>query len=249
MSALTPSSLPPLSPSSFETAAISEKEGRLPSSLPLRTNGWISVDGLGFFVKRAIDLVGASLGLLFLSPIMLVIALLIRFDSPGPVLFRQMRRGYRGRVFPLLKFRTMSVDAEQRLGDLEKSNESIGDVLFKLRNDPRVTPIGRILRRYSLDELPQFLNVLRGEMSLVGPRPLQLRDSDRLLALNPEAYTRRLQVIPGLSGPWQIGGRSEVGYERMLELDLQYIETWSLGRDLWIICKTFLVVLLRRGAY
>jgi lipopolysaccharide/colanic/teichoic acid biosynthesis glycosyltransferase len=143
----------------------------------------------------------------------------------------------------------MTVDAEQQLGDLEKSNESAGEVLFKLRNDPRVTSVGKILRRYSLDELPQLLNVLRGEMSLVGPRPLQLRDSDRLLALNPEAYARRLQVMPGVSGPWQIGGRSELGYERMIELDLQYVENWSLGQDLWIICKTFLVVLRGRGAY
>jgi len=193
--------------------------------------------------------VGALLGLLFLSPIMMIVALLIRFDSPGPVLFRQLRRGYRGRMFPVLKFRTMTVDAEQQLGALEESNESAGGVLFKLRNDPRVTRVGSFLRRYSLDELPQLINVLRGEMSLVGPRPLQLRDSDLLLNLNPEAYSRRLQVIPGLSGPWQISGRSELSYEDMVELDLEYVENWSLGRDLWIISKTFLVVLLRRGAY
>jgi len=194
-------------------------------------------------------LLGALLGLLFLSPIMVIVALLIRLDSPGPVLFRQSRRGYRGQMFPVLKFRTMTVDAEQQLGALEKSNESAGGVLFKLRNDPRVTRVGSFLRRYSLDELPQLINVLRGEMSLVGPRPLQLRDSDLLLNLNPDAYSRRLQVIPGLSGPWQISGRSELSYEDMVELDLEYVENWSLGRDLWIICKTFLVVLLRRGAY
>jgi lipopolysaccharide/colanic/teichoic acid biosynthesis glycosyltransferase len=143
----------------------------------------------------------------------------------------------------------MTVDAEQQLGALEKSNESAGGVLFKLRNDPRVTRVGSVLRRYSLDELPQLINVLRGEMSLVGPRPLQLRDSERLLKLNSEAYSRRLQVIPGLSGYWQISGRSELNYEAMIELDLKYIENWSLHLDLWIICKTFLVVLLRRGAY
>lgn len=180
---------------------------------------------------------------------MLCVALLIRFDSPGPVLFRQLRRGYRGRMFSVLKFRTMTVDAEQQLGALEKSNESAGGVLFKLRNDPRVTRVGSVLRRYSLDELPQLINVLRGEMSLVGPRPLQLRDSDRLLKLDSEAYSRRLQVVPGLSGPWQISGRSELSYEDMVELDLEYIENWSLFGDLWIICKTFLVVLLGRGAY
>ena len=135
--------------------------------------------------------------------------------------------------------------AEQYLPDLEKSNESAGGVLFKLRDDPRVTWLGWFLRRYSLDELPQLINVWWGEMSLVGPRPLQLRDSDRLLASNPEAYTRRLEVMPGLTGPWQVGGRSEVDYERMLELDLNYVENWSLGQDLFIICKTFLVVLRR----
>jgi lipopolysaccharide/colanic/teichoic acid biosynthesis glycosyltransferase len=152
-------------------------------------------------------------------------------------------------MFPVLKFRTMTVDAEQQLGALEKSNESAGGVLFKLRNDPRVTRVGSVLRRYSLDELPQLINVLRGEMSLVGPRPLQLRDSDRLLKLDSDAYSRRLQVMPGLSGPWQISGRSELSYEDMVELDLEYIENWSLLGDLWIICKTFLVVLLGRGAY
>ena len=204
---------------------------------------------LSFVVKRAVDVVGALVGLTLLTPVMLAIALLVRFDSHGPALFGQLRRGYRGRLFRVLKFRTMIVDAEQRLPDLEKSNESKGGVLFKLRDDPRVTPLGRFLRRHSLDELPQLINVLWGEMSLVGPRPLQLRDSDRLLATNPDDYRRRLQVMPGLTGPWQVGGRSEVDYSRMVELDLDYVENWSLGRDLWIICKTFLVVLLRRGAY
>ena len=195
MSSLTPSSFSPLNSASLDSAAISENEAHL-QPLPLRTEEWISAEDLRFFVKRSVDLVGALLGLLFLSPIMVIVALLIRFDSPGPVLFRQSRRGYRGRMFPVLKFRTMTVDAEQQLGALEKSNESAGGVLFKLRNDPRVTRVGSFLRRYSLDELPQLINVLRGEMSLVGPRPLQLRDSDLLLKLDPEAYSRRLQVCP-----------------------------------------------------
>jgi exopolysaccharide biosynthesis polyprenyl glycosylphosphotransferase len=248
MSSLTPSSLSPLNPASVDSTAISENEVHL-QPLPLRTEEWTSVEDLRFFVKRSVDWVGALLGLLFLSPIMVIVALLIRLDSRGPVLFRQSRRGYRGEVFPLLKFRTMTMDAEQQLGALEQSNESAGGVLFKLRNDPRVTRVGSFLRRYSLDELPQLINVLRGEMSLVGPRPLQLRDSDLLLKLNPEAYSRRLQVIPGLSGPWQISGRSELSYEDMVELDLEYVENWSLGWDIRIICKTFFVVLLRRGAY
>ena len=122
-------------------------------------------------------------------------------------------------------------------------------MLFKLRRDPRVTRLGQFLRYYSLDELPQLINILWGEMSLVGPRPLQLRDSDRLSVLDPKGYAHRLEVMPGLTGPWQVGGRSEVDYQRMVELDVDYVENWSIGRDLRIIAKTFFVVLLRRGAY
>src|SRR6185312_11701905 len=135
-----------------------------------------------------------------------------------------------------------------RLDKLEDANESQGGVLFKIENDPRVTPLGRFLRRSSLDELPQLINILRGEMSVVGPRPLQIRDSELLQSLNPEAYRRRLQVMPGLTGPWQVGGRSSVDYSRMIELDLDYVENWSLGRDLWIILRTFVVVIVGRGA-
>jgi lipopolysaccharide/colanic/teichoic acid biosynthesis glycosyltransferase len=180
---------------------------------------------------------------------MLVVAVLIRLDSPGPVLFRQVRRGYRGRPFRMLKFRTMVADAEQRLGDLEPCNESAGGVLFKLRQDPRVTPLGRFLRRSSLDELPQLINVLSGEMSLVGPRPLQLRDSDRLAAVDPQGYARRLRVRPGLTGPWQVGGRSELDYQRMVTLDCEYVANRTLGRDLAIIGQTVRAVLHRRGAF
>ncbi len=204
---------------------------------------------LPYAIKRSIDVTGALFGLLLLAPVMLGIALLIRFDSPGPVLFRQLRRGYRGRLFWVLKFRTMVVDAEQRLKDLERNNESAGGVLFKLREDPRVTPLGRFLRRSSLDELPQLINVLRGEMSLVGPRPLQLRDCDKLIALDHEGFARRLEVMPGLTGPWQVGGRSEVDYSHMVKLDIDYIDNWSLMRDIRIILRTVVVVLMGRGAY
>jgi lipopolysaccharide/colanic/teichoic acid biosynthesis glycosyltransferase len=248
MSTLTPSSTSSLNSATFDNAAMTQDEVRLQASLPLR-NERLAGDSLRFVLKRSVDLAGALVGLMLLTPVMLAIALLIRLGSPGPVVFRQLRRGYGGRLFRVLKFRTMTVDAEQQLEDLEKSNESAGGVLFKLRDDPRVTRLGWFLRRYSLDELPQLINVLWGEMSLVGPRPLQLRDSDRLLAVNPDAYMRRLQVLPGLTGPWQVGGRSEVDYECMVELDLEYVKHWSLSWDLWIICKTFLVVLLSRGAY
>ena len=248
MSALTPSSTTSFKPTSFDSGATAPDEIGLQPPFALQTELAGAV-GLRIVIKRTVDLAGASLALILLTPVMLLIALLIRLDSRGPVLFRQLRRGYRGRLIRVLKFRTMVLDAEQQLSNLEESNESAGGVLFKLRNDPRVTKLGRFLRQHSLDELPQLINVFWGEMSLVGPRPLQLRDSERLAVLDPESYLRRLQVMPGLTGPWQVGGRSELAYERMVELDLDYVENWSLGQDLWIIFKTFLVVLLRRGAY
>jgi lipopolysaccharide/colanic/teichoic acid biosynthesis glycosyltransferase len=246
MNSVSPTSS--LGSESFEPATIAQDEFRLRPYLPWRTT-WLSSGALGQAIKRSMDLAGALVGLLLLMPVMLAIALLIRLDSSGPILFRQLRRGYRGRLFWVLKFRTMVVNAEQHLQDLEQDNESAGGVLFKLRDDPRVTPLGRFLRRSSLDELPQLINVLRGEMSLVGPRPLQLRDSDRLQELDPEGYACRLRVMPGLTGPWQVGGRSEVDYSHMVKLDREYVEHWTLGWDIVIIMRTFLVVLLGRGAY
>jgi lipopolysaccharide/colanic/teichoic acid biosynthesis glycosyltransferase len=250
-----------LKSAALDDAAIAQEDVALPTSLPWRAD-WLTAEGLRpvagrrHLAKLVVDVAGALAGLVLLWPVMVLIALLIKFTSPGPILFQQARRGYRGRIFKVLKFRTMTVDAEQKLVDLESSNESAGGVLFKLRYDPRVTPLGAFLRRYSLDELPQLFNVLLGQMSLVGPRPLQLRDSDKLLETHPEAYHRRLQVLPGITGPWQIGGRSELHYARMVELDLDYVRKsgssstiLSLARDLWIICKTFVVVVLGKGAY
>jgi lipopolysaccharide/colanic/teichoic acid biosynthesis glycosyltransferase len=232
----------------LDDAMIAQDEVALQVTMPWRAD-WLTAEGLRHLVKRAVDVAGAFTALFLLWPVMVVVALLIKVTSHGPILFQQPRRGYRGRIFNVLKFRTMTIDAEQRLVDLESSNESAGGVLFKLKNDPRVTPLGAFLRRYSLDELPQLLNVVFGEMSLVGPRPLQLRDSEKLLATDPEAYHRRLEVLPGITGPWQVGGRSELDYSRMIDLDVEYVRTWSLSRDLMIICKTFLVVALRKGAY
>jgi len=247
MSILIRSSIDLLDSSGFDREAIVWAEGPSPSSLPLCTE-WLAPHGPRSWVKRAVDLARALVGLIVFSPVMLAIALLIRLDSPGPALFRQERRGHRGRPFRMLKFRTMVVDAECRLEDLEWCNESAGGVLFKLCDDPRVTPLGRFLRRSSLDELPQLLNVFRGEMSLVGPRPLQLRDSERLWSVDPAGYTGRLQVLPGLTGPWQVNGRSELDHEQMVELDLDYVANRTLVRDLGIIGKTLFVVILRRGA-
>ena len=250
MSALVPSSTSQLNSPSFEGSTFVHDGGPLEDSIPAQLQGreWLVDTSLPLLAKRAIDVTGALVGLTLLTPVILIIALLVRLEG-RPILFRQLRRGYRGRLFRVIKFRTMCVDAEQRLGALEESNESAGGVLFKLRQDPRVTRLGRFLRRHSLDELPQLINVLLGEMSLVGPRPLQLRDSDKLMALDPKAYARRLEVMPGLTGPWQVGGRSEVHYERMVELDMDYVENWSNALDLKIIVKTFFVVLLRHGAY
>jgi lipopolysaccharide/colanic/teichoic acid biosynthesis glycosyltransferase len=248
MSTLSSSSMPPMNSAALDDAMIGEEELVLQTTFSGRAD-WLSAEGLRHRAKRAVDVAGALTALFLLWPVMVIVALLIKFTSRGPILFQQERRGYRGRIFNVYKFRTMTVDAEQRLVDLENSNESAGGVLFKLKNDPRVTPLGAFLRRHSLDELPQVINVLFGEMSLVGPRPLQLRDSDKLLAIDPEAYHRRLQVLPGVTGPWQVGGRSELDYARMITLDLDYVQNWSLGRDLAIICKTFYVVVHRKGAY
>jgi lipopolysaccharide/colanic/teichoic acid biosynthesis glycosyltransferase len=199
--------------------------------------------------KRALDLTAAVVGLVVLCPLLLVIALLIRLSSPGPILFRQLRLGKGGRPFKFLKFRTMTADAEQRLREIESLNESSCGVLFKIRSDPRVTPLGKFLRRSSLDELPQLWNVLRGEMSLVGPRPLQLRDCDLLQAAAPEGFARRLTVLPGLTGAWQVGGRSETDAARMLQLDINYVDNWCFKRDLRILWQTVGAVLRSRGAY
>jgi lipopolysaccharide/colanic/teichoic acid biosynthesis glycosyltransferase len=199
-------------------------------------------------IKRTMDLVGSLAGLILLSPILALVGCLIRLDSRGPVVFRQRRTGLGGREFWCLKFRTMVPDAEQRLRDLETQNESAGGVLFKIKNDPRVTSLGRFLRRTSIDELPQLWNVLRGEMSLVGPRPLQLRDCQKLEEMNPEGYRLRLTVIPGVTGPWQVGGRSNVDSGQMLRLDLGYVENWSIATDVEILVKTVGVVLVGRGA-
>jgi exopolysaccharide biosynthesis polyprenyl glycosylphosphotransferase len=198
--------------------------------------------------KRVIDLVGAGLGLLVLSPMLLLVALLIRLTSRGPVLFRQTRLGLNGEPFQIYKFRTMVTDAEARLRELEHLNESEGGVLFKMKRDPRITAIGRILRKTSLDELPQLWNVLRGDMSLVGPRPLQMRDCLLLAQVDVKGYRKRLAVLPGLTGLWQARGRSETGFEHMLRLDGMYIQEWSLWLDVVILLETVVGVVRGKGA-
>jgi exopolysaccharide biosynthesis polyprenyl glycosylphosphotransferase len=195
--------------------------------------------------KRCVDAVVALFALLALSPILTLIAVAVRLTSPGPVLFRQTRVGRNGEEFRMLKFRTMCVDAETRLVDVIDLNERAEGLLFKVRNDPRVTRVGRQLRKYSLDELPQLLNILRGEMSLVGPRPPLPSE----VARYNSDVRRRLLVKPGLTGLWQISGRSDLSWDEAVRLDLRYVENWSLSLDFLIVWKTFFAVLRGAGAY
>ncbi|MES1022763.1 sugar transferase [Gloeocapsa sp. BRSZ] len=204
---------------------------------------------LQFVGKRIIDILGAGVGILLLSPLMLVIALVISLDSKGPIFFRQERLGRGGKPFLIWKFRTMVVNAEQLLQDLEHLNESDGGILFKMKEDPRVTHVGKFLRRTSLDELPQLFNIIQGHMSLVGPRPLQLRDCTLALKEYQNTFTKRLELLPGVTGLWQISGRSEVSFDYMLHLDAIYRDRWSLWLDLHIIWQTLIVVMTGKGAY
>jgi lipopolysaccharide/colanic/teichoic acid biosynthesis glycosyltransferase len=199
--------------------------------------------------KRMLDLVGVVLGGVFLGPLVLVIALLIRLDSPGPVFFHQRRLGRWGEPFWMWKFRTMVVGSEAIHADFERLNEVQGGGVFKIRRDPRITRVGRLLRRASLDELPQLVNVLQGTMSLVGPRPLPLRDCTLLEEMDVDRYRTRLSVLPGLTGLWQVSGRSDLDARQMLELDSQYVENASVYEDVKIIARTVRVVLTGRGAY
>ncbi|GHF21963.1 sugar transferase [Pseudolysinimonas yzui] len=195
--------------------------------------------------KRLFDVVASALLILMLSPVLVAVVAAIKLTDPGPVLFRQRRVGRNGRPFQMLKFRTMVVDAEARLAELRALADAGNDILFKMRDDPRVTPVGRFLRRYSLDELPQLFNVLLGEMSLIGPRPP--------LASEVEEYEhhvhRRFLVKPGITGLWQVNGRSNLSWEESVRLDLYYVENWTLTGDLAILFRTARAVVARDGAY
>ncbi len=194
--------------------------------------------------KRAFDLVVGSAILLLLLPVIPLIALMIRLDSPGPVFYRQRRVGQGGTEFDFYKFRSMYVDADRRLEELRERNETDGPV-FKMRNDPRVTSVGRFLRRSSLDEIPQIFNVLRGDMSIVGPRPALPHE----VAQYRPWHRRRLEVKPGITCLWQIAGRSHIGFEEWMRLDMEYLKTRSFLTDLRIFVQTIPAVIARRGAY
>jgi exopolysaccharide biosynthesis polyprenyl glycosylphosphotransferase len=201
-------------------------------------------EGVDFAVKRTFDLFGAGLLLLLFAPALALIALAIRLTSRGPILYRSMRPGIGGKPFSCLKFRTMVHGAEDLQDGLEPHNE-LGGALFKIRRDPRITAVGGFLRRWSLDELPQLFNVLRGQMSLVGPRPLPQRDYDRLA----DWHRKRYLVLPGMTGLWQVSGRSELDFDELVRLDFLYLERWSVFLDLSILLKTVPAVFRAHGAW
>jgi exopolysaccharide biosynthesis polyprenyl glycosylphosphotransferase len=200
--------------------------------------------GLDWAVKRAFDIIVSSAMILIASPAWVVIALAVKLDSPGPVFYRDRRVGLGEREFGMFKFRSMYVDASLRQASLEASNEASGP-LFKIKDDPRVTRVGRFMRDYSIDELPQVLNVLRGEMSLVGPRPLPLRDYVQL----EDWHRKRYLVLPGMTGLWQVSGRIDLSFDDLVRLDFYYLENWSIWLDISILAKTLPAVAARTGAY
>ncbi|MGB9775308.1 MAG: undecaprenyl-phosphate glucose phosphotransferase [Anaerolineae bacterium] len=212
--------------------------------VPLISVRTVSISKGALLVKRLIDVTIAAVGLLLGAPLFGLIALAIRLDSPGPVIFRQTRVGLRGRLFEMYKFRSMHVGAEEQQDMLADLNEADGPI-FKIRDDPRLTRVGRILRRLSLDELPQLVNVLRGEMSLVGPRPPIPAEVEKY----QEWHKKRLEAPPGMTGLWQVSGRSRLSFDEMVLLDIYYIENWSLWLDFKILMRTIPKVLLGEGAY
>ena len=212
--------------------------------MPFLTFDWVADRPGALAVKHTFDALAAAVGLVLLAPVLVVIALATWLAAGRPIFFAQERVGKNGRRFRLLKFRTMVRNAEQQRAELLPLNEMSGPV-FKLTEDPRVTPVGRVLRRWSLDELPQLINVIRGEMSLVGPRPLPVLEQQEIQGW----YRRRLSMKPGITGLWQVSGRNEVGFDDWMKMDLRYIEGWSLRLDLQLLARTIPAVLRRRGAH
>jgi lipopolysaccharide/colanic/teichoic acid biosynthesis glycosyltransferase len=241
----TGSRLPPHVLNHF--AAFESPLGRWRHQVHLRRKRlmWRWLIGGAHLAKRTLDIVGSALALVLLSPLFAAIAALIKLEDGGPVLFRQIRVGRHGRPFVMFKFRSMRVDAEARLKELLAKNKHLTGVTFKLKDDPRITRIGKIIRKYSFDELPQFYNVLTGDMSLVGPRPPVPRE----VALYTLADRRRLAITPGITCIWQISGRAEIDFPGQVQLDVRYIESRSFWQDLKILCKTVPAVLFGTGAY
>ena len=213
--------------------------------MPIVTLGSVPPFSWRTEAKRLIDLSVAGIMLIVSAPVLLAAAIAVKLDSAGPIFFVQERVGFNKRRFRMIKFRTMSVDAEARMKDVEHLNEKQGTPIFKIKNDPRITRVGRWLRKTSIDELPQLINVLVGDMSVVGPRPLSVRDATRM----EEAWQkRRFSVKPGLTCLWQVSGRSQLSFEQWMQLDLEYIDHWSLGLDASILLRTIPAIVLARGA-
>jgi len=214
------------------------------AGVPLITVKGISLSAGNLLVKRVFDLIVAGLIILIGLPLWVLFAALVKFSSPGPVFYAQERVGRDGRRFGMLKFRSMYRDADKRLAELSAANEASGP-LFKMKDDPRVTPVGKWMRKFSIDEFPQLINVIKGEMSLVGPRPPLPSEVQRY----SEGDWRRLEVTPGMTGLWQVSGRSSLTFDEMVRLDLFYIENWSVALDITLMLRTIPAVLLARGAY
>jgi exopolysaccharide biosynthesis polyprenyl glycosylphosphotransferase len=214
--------------------------------LPLLSIGVPVLASTSVAAKRVLDVVGSAALLAIFSPILIGTAIAIKVESKGPIFFRQPRAGRGNKSFKLIKFRSMYVDAEQRKKELSKLNEANDGVMFKIREDPRVTRVGKFIRRFSIDELPQLINVFKGEMSLVGPRPLIFPET---AALEKHWHLRRLELRPGITGPWQVYGRSQSPFQEMVRFDYQYVAGWSLARDIEILLATLPAVMSGRGAY
>lgn len=206
---------------------------------------WVAVVRAAYLVKRLFDMSVSAILLILLSPLFLGCAIAIRIDSPGPLFFKQNRVGRWGKLFQMWKFRSMYIDAESRKKELEAKNEMNGGVLFKMKDDPRITKVGKFIRKTSLDELPQLLNVLVGDMSLVGPRPALPSEVNQY----SPAERRRLEVIPGITCIWQVSGRSDIPFDKQVGLDVDYIESQSFWLDIKLLLHTIPAVLLGRGAY
>jgi exopolysaccharide biosynthesis polyprenyl glycosylphosphotransferase len=211
----------------------------------LKRAGWVSVVKGSYLVKRVLDVVASGILLVLLMPVFLAVAIAIRLEDPGPILFKQIRVGRWGSLFTMWKFRSMYTDAEERKKELMAQNEMEGGVIFKMKDDPRVTKVGRIIRKTSIDELPQLWNVLKGDMSLVGPRPPVPQEVNEYSLSD----RRRLEVIPGITCIWQVSGRSDIPFDQQVELDVQYIQSQSIWTDIKILLKTVPALLFGTGAY